>query len=635
MKNIIEIIFKNIIFNINSKYNDIFLNNSLLNISFNFLYFLENKYIKNADYNIIYIEYINKYTDYINKYHNFDISPLPIEILIEIFNYIDYDLIKKELINKSFIEHVYDFTKNNKQYKIFTKYLEPYIINYKMIMDSKTYYNLDNIDSIMLLFSGLGELYLPLINIKYNNLYIYDRNININLLFALNNKISYGVDIENNIVTSNIIHDNIINKKVDLIICNIPLDFKNIIYTNCNNLIKNLKIRGTKAEPLILQLIIQLVNKNGTIMLYTPTSLLFGESNQHIETRKYLLENFSIEKIIELENKKSLIIIKNNKDCSNIQIIKNNIIFNVNKEHINKENYLLDFYQINNEINTYYEKKNLNDIVLIKSNNDLDNNIITNKILYNYKFNDFNIDFVNNIQNYNYLFLTKDENIIKQDFLNLYLINFFNKNLEIITKGKMSKISIEMINELELNILPIKTQELILHQIELNNITINNNNLQITNFIELLNKFIDGMILDTKKEKINYFFYISSEVTSESIIAIKKNSLTVGIIDKIDNTHNYKDNMNYFYLSILNKNNNVDYFYYLLKYYKNEFIYSAFKNKSVGLSKTFVELLEIPVLSIEEQNHFVSICEYFYKQIEILDNNNNLLKETNIISLII
>jgi len=199
----------------------------------------------------------------------------------------------------------------------------------------------------------------------------------------------------------------------------------------------------------------------------------------------------------------------------------------------------------------------------------------------------------------------------------------------------MSKISIEMINELELNILPIKTQELILHQIELNNITINNNNLQITNFIELLNKFIDGMILDTKKEKINYFFYISNEVTSESIIAIKKNSLTVGIIDKINNIDNYKDNMNYFYLSILNKNNNVDYFYYLLKYYKNEFIYSAFKNKSVGLSKTFVELLEIPILPIEEQNHFVSICEYFYKQIEILDNNNNLLKETNIISLII
>jgi hypothetical protein len=322
MKNIIEIIFLNI------SCSDVFLNNHLLNICFNFLYFIENQ-------NIIYSDYII----YTNNYHKFEIFPLSLEafqIILEKFNTIGLDLIKKELIDKSFIEHVYDFTKNNKQYKLFSKYLEPYIANYKMIRETKKYYNLQNINSVMLLFVGLGELYLPLINIKYNELYIYDRDININLLFALNNKISYGLDIEKNIINSDVIHDNIINKKVDLIICNIPQDFKNIIYANCNNIIKNLKIRGTKAEPLMLQLISQLVNKNGTIILYTPSSLLFSESNQHIETRKYLVENFSVEKIIKLENKKSLIIIKNNKECTNIQIVKNNATFNINKE--NKSN---------------------------------------------------------------------------------------------------------------------------------------------------------------------------------------------------------------------------------------------------------------------------------------------------------
>ena len=216
-----------------------------------------------------------------------------LNIIIDNFNSLDLELVNNSFLNNSFIEQVYESIKNDKQYKLISKIIEPYIINYKMIKNTTHHLCLSDVNSVILFFSGVGELYLPLLSVKYNEIYAYDKNENINLLFAFNNKISYGMDIKKNIIHSDIIHDNSINKKVDLIICNISLDFKNIIYANCNNIIKNLKIRGTKSEPLILQLISQLINKNGKIILYTPNSLLFSESNQHIETRKYLVNNFS------------------------------------------------------------------------------------------------------------------------------------------------------------------------------------------------------------------------------------------------------------------------------------------------------------------------------------------------------
>ena len=73
----------------------------------------------------------------------------------------------------------------------------------------------------------------------------------------------------------------------------------------------------------------------------------------------------------------------------------------------------------------------------------------------------------------------------------------------------------------------------------------------------------------------------------------------------------------------------------MLKYYQKDFVENAFKNKSVGISKNFIESIELPILNDEEQNHLIYICEYFYQQIDLLQKNNNLLKETNIISLLI
>ena len=143
------------------------------------------------------------------------------------------------------------------------------------------------------------------------------------------------------------------------------------------------------------------------------------------------------------------------------------------------------------------------------------------------------------------------------------------------------------------------------------------------------------MLFNNQKNKLNTIFNVNNEITESCSIAIKKNSLTVGKIELINNITDYKDNTNYFYLSLINKSNNINYFYYLLKYYQNIFIENSFKNKSVGLSKSFLESFDLFILLKDEQEHLISICDYFYKQIEILEINSNNLKETNIISLIV
>jgi hypothetical protein len=163
MKNIIEIILLNTVFSYsNGSSIDIsyYTTNYLLNICFNFIYFIEKKSIKYQDY----IDYIGQYKDI------YLFNPLPqdiFDILTDKINIINFELQRKELLEKSFIEIIYEISKNNKQLKHIAKFLDPYIINFRMIKNTKEHYNLCDINSVMLLFSGLGELYLPLLDIKY------------------------------------------------------------------------------------------------------------------------------------------------------------------------------------------------------------------------------------------------------------------------------------------------------------------------------------------------------------------------------------------------------------------------------------------------------------------------------------
>ena len=89
----------------------------------------------------------------------------------------------------------------------------------------------------------------------------------------------------------------------DVLLCNEPMGIMNLQHANCCDRIKNLKIRGTKAEPLFLQLFMEALNENGRCAVVVPDGVLFNESNLHQGTRKKLIEEFNLVKVITLNHK--------------------------------------------------------------------------------------------------------------------------------------------------------------------------------------------------------------------------------------------------------------------------------------------------------------------------------------------
>jgi hypothetical protein len=581
--------------------------NFIINVSFNILYFINQQ---------------NDYDSYLKisdiKYH------LSLDQFNEMIELVDCPAINNVYCNKTVIEIIYDIVKKEKIFKNFYKDFDNYNENMKIMKNitvKKEY------GTVLNLFSNMGECvsHLKRNNIKYDKIYCYENDDNLNKINYLNNILSNNVNLENNIIKSNIIYDDIItDKKGDLIICNIINNsYKNLIYTNCNSLIKKIKIRGTKSEPLILQLILQLVNKNGDIILITPNSLLFSESNQHIETRKYLLNNFNLFKIIEFENKQSILFINNSKFEDKIEVHKDNKINIVTLNDINKTTYNLYFNFTNNHEKPLHSQDKLENMINIIENNNI---IINDSVLYSKNFNSLQIGPIDSTTEYNYIFLTKDETKMNQKFLNIFLQKFLNNNTDFIVKGKMKKFCKDSINELKISTISLETQKIIVDQESVNKETINKNNQQIDNYKILKNQFNNHIVDDTNTEKLLNIFNISNVLLDDSYITIKKNSLSAGKVELIKNRESLINNTNYYYLNFKNINHMLnEYYYYILKYLENILILNSTKNKSNGLNRTFVENLEIPILSNEQSNHFIEVNKFFDIQIEFLENTNDKL----------
>lgn len=97
-------------------------------------------------------------------------------------------------------------------------------------------------------------------------------------------------------------HDDTILEKADIILANEPMGLKNIVHAECCERIKAMKIRGTKAEPLFLQLFMSALNDGGRCAVIVPDGVLFNESTLHNGTRKYLVENFNLQKVVSLND---------------------------------------------------------------------------------------------------------------------------------------------------------------------------------------------------------------------------------------------------------------------------------------------------------------------------------------------
>lgn len=92
--------------------------------------------------------------------------------------------------------------------------------------------------------------------------------------------------------------------KYDTIVANPPFGLKNLKYADCHQSIKDLKISGVKAEPLFLQLMMTSLAVGGRCAVVVPNGAIQNHSTVHNLTRKYLLDNFELERVIRLNSTK-------------------------------------------------------------------------------------------------------------------------------------------------------------------------------------------------------------------------------------------------------------------------------------------------------------------------------------------
>jgi type I restriction-modification system DNA methylase subunit/restriction endonuclease S subunit len=143
-------------------------------------------------------------------------------------------------------------------------------------------------------------------SVNKNNIYGFDIDDNVKSMALLNAFIETGEFFNTTLIKHNtlekdyVLNDGTVIDKVDVILANEPFGLKNIVHADCCERIKELKIRGTKAEPLFLQLMMLSLNNGGRCAVVVPDGVLFNDSNLHTGTRKYLVENLNLKKVISL-----------------------------------------------------------------------------------------------------------------------------------------------------------------------------------------------------------------------------------------------------------------------------------------------------------------------------------------------
>lgn len=98
----------------------------------------------------------------------------------------------------------------------------------------------------------------------------------------------------------------------DLVVTNIPFGLKKMVYSSCSENIKKIKIRGTKSEPLFLQLCMSVLKKGGRCAIMVPEGLFVNTSILHNQTRRYLLDHFEVKRIIKIQESLSMILVFEN-----------------------------------------------------------------------------------------------------------------------------------------------------------------------------------------------------------------------------------------------------------------------------------------------------------------------------------
>jgi len=178
-----------------------------------------------------------------------------------------------------------------------------------------------NIDSILDPTMGTGgflTMSIKYLNDKYknkvdwvknkNNIIGFDIDDNVKNMALLNVLLETGELCTETLVKNDTLYNDLkfndgkILQKAKIILANEPMGLKNIVHASCCDRIKDLKMRGTKAEPLFLQLFMEGLADDGRCAVIVPDGMLFNESTLHNETRKHMIENFNLKKVISLSD---------------------------------------------------------------------------------------------------------------------------------------------------------------------------------------------------------------------------------------------------------------------------------------------------------------------------------------------
>jgi restriction endonuclease S subunit len=103
-----------------------------------------------------------------------------------------------------------------------------------------------------------------------------------------------------NLRTHDSLHGDLTQTGYDVILANEPFGLKGLKHADCCERVKHLKIRGTKSEPLFLQLMMVSLNQGGRCAVVVPDGMLVNTSELHDGTRKYLLDHFELKRVIKM-----------------------------------------------------------------------------------------------------------------------------------------------------------------------------------------------------------------------------------------------------------------------------------------------------------------------------------------------
>lgn len=109
-----------------------------------------------------------------------------------------------------------------------------------------------------------------------------------------------GGHLAENLLTHDSLYDDLPQSGYKVILANMPFGVKQLVHADCCERVKDLKIRTTKSEPLFLQLMMVSLKFGGRCAVVVPDGMLVNTSNGHNGTRKHLLDNFELKRVIKM-----------------------------------------------------------------------------------------------------------------------------------------------------------------------------------------------------------------------------------------------------------------------------------------------------------------------------------------------